>query len=202
MADLHLPRTLEIAIFPLRTVLFPGTSLPLKIFEQRYLDMTKECIRDDAPFGVCLLRDGTEVGPPALPHPVGCTARILEWDMPHLGLFHLACRGERVFRIVEHWTLKNGLLRAQVELREPLAQMVLPSDYQPLAELMGRIINKFGEKHFPGTVRLDDADWVACRLAEALPLEAEFKQLLLEADDPIKRLDLLNEFLQTRSVTL
>ncbi len=86
----------------------PAGLLPLKIFEQRYLDMTKVCIRDDAPFGVCLIRDGAEVGAPAVPHPVGCTARIAEWDMPHLGLFQLVCKGEQVFRILEHWTLRAG----------------------------------------------------------------------------------------------
>ena len=80
---------LEIPIFPLRCVLFPGGLLPLKIFEQRYLDMTKACIRDASPFGVCLLREGAEVGAPAVPHAIGCTALIQQWDMPHLCLFHL-----------------------------------------------------------------------------------------------------------------
>jgi len=195
-------QTTELAIFPLRTVLFPGSPLPLKIFEQRYLDMTKVCIRDAVPFGVCLIRDGAEVGPPALPHPVGCTARILEWDMPHLGLFQLACRGERVFRIVEHWTLKSGLLQAQVDLLELRAQVTLSPEHQPLADLLERIIEKFGEAHFPGPVLLDDANWVGCRLADALPLEMPFKQQMLEVEDPVARLEMLRDFLQTRSVVL
>ena len=82
-----MPASREIPIFPLSTVLFPGGLLPLRIFEQRYLEMTKTCIRDLTPFGVCLIREGQEVGAPAVPHGVGCTARILQWDMPHLGLF-------------------------------------------------------------------------------------------------------------------
>jgi len=65
--------TLEIPIFPLGTVLYPEGLLPLRIFEQRYLDMTKICIRDDAPFGVCLIREGTEAGAPAVPYAIGCT---------------------------------------------------------------------------------------------------------------------------------
>ena len=52
-------------IFPLNTVLFPGGTLPLKIFEQRYLEMTKACIRDEQPFGICLIKEGREVGTPA-----------------------------------------------------------------------------------------------------------------------------------------
>src|SRR5262245_48640783 len=132
----------EIAIFPLRSVLFPGGSLPLKIFEQRYLDLTKACIRDDEPFGVCLIREGAEVGTPALPYPIGCTARIVEWDMPHLGLFQLNCRGEQAFRILEHWTLKSGLLRAHVQLLHLPASVTLPGEYQSLRELLERIVAK------------------------------------------------------------
>ena len=184
---------LEIPIFPLRCVLFPGGLLPLKIFEQRYLDMTKACIRDASPFGVCLLREGAEVGAPAVPHAIGCTALIQQWDMPHLGLFHLLCRGESVFRIVEHWAAKNGLLYGLVELRDASPPQPLAAPYRPLAELLERIIAKVGEDSFPAPVRLDDADWVACRLAEVLPLAAEDKQRMLELRDPQGRLEWLKK---------
>jgi uncharacterized protein len=192
----------EIAIFPLRTVLFPGGSLPLKVFEQRYLDMTKACIRDSEPFGVCLIREGVEVGTPALPYAIGCTAKIAEWDMPHLGLFQLDCRGEQAFRILEHWTLKSGLLQAHVQLLNLPAPVTLPGEYQSLKELLERIIDKFGTERFPAPVQLDDGDWVACRLADVLPLEMEFKQALLEANGPLERLGMLSEFLRTRSVVV
>jgi Lon protease-like protein len=192
----------EIAIFPLRTVLFPGGQLPLKIFEQRYLDMTKVCIRDSAPFGVCLIREGVEVGAPALPHSIGCSARIAEWDMPHLGLFELSCEGEQVFRILEHWTLKSGLLQAHVELMRLPGPLTLPGEYQSLRELLERIIDKFGAERFPAPIELDDGDWVACRLADVLPLETEFKQALLEANGPLERLGMLSEFLRSRSVVV
>jgi hypothetical protein len=194
--------SLEIPIFPLRTVLFPGGLLPLKIFEQRYLDMTKACIRDASPFGVCLLREGAEVGAPAVPYPIGCTALIREWDMPHLGLFHLLCRGESVFRIAEHWAAKNGLLYGLVELQDASSPRPLAPPYRPLAELLAKIIDKVGTDNFPAPVRLDDADWVACRLAEVLPLEAEFKQQMLELSDPQARLERLRTFLQSRSVAV
>jgi Lon protease-like protein len=193
---------MELALFPLRTVLFPGGVLPLKIFEQRYLEMTKNCIRDASPFGVCLIRDGAEVGAPAVPHPVGCSARIAEWDMPHLGLFHLVCNGEQIFRIVEHWTQKNGLMRALVELRDPPLPYALPAEYSGLGELLGKIIDKFGEERFPAPVQLDDADWVAWRLTEVLPIELELKQQLLEAHDAVPRLEQLKLFLESRSVVL
>jgi Lon protease-like protein len=194
--------THEIPIFPLHTVLFPDGLLPLKIFEQRYLDMTKVCIRDDSPFGVCLIRDGGEVGEPALPHQVGCTARIAEWDMPHLGLFQLLCRGERVFRIVEHWTGKNGLISALVEEREPASGGALPAEFDDLGALLARIIDKVGADSFPAPVLLDDAQWVGCRLSEALPLDPEIKQRLLEASSARERLDQLKRLLKDKSVMI
>ncbi len=122
--------------------------------------------------------------------------------MPHLGLFELSCQGEQVFRILEHWTLKSGLLQAQVELMRLPVPLTLPGEYQSLRELLERIIDKFGAERFPAPMQLDDGDWVACRLADVLPLEMEFKQALLEANGPLERLGMLSEFLRSRSVVV
>ena len=194
--------TLEIPIFPLGTVLYPGGLLPLRIFEQRYLAMTKSCIRDNAPFGVCLIREGTEVGAAAVPHAVGCTARIVQWDMPHLGLFHLNAHGDRVFRILEQWTAKSGLVQAQVELDDPPAPLPLPQEYEDLGALLERIIAKVGATRFPSPAHLDLADWVAYRLTELLPLELDTKQRLLEGRDPVAALRAVKGFLQSRQIVL
>jgi Lon protease-like protein len=197
-----LSSTREIPIFPLGTVLFPGGMLPLRIFEQRYLEMTKVCIRDNAPFGVCLIREGHEVGTPAVPHTVGCTAHILRWDMPHLGLFHLMTEGGSVFRILEQWSSRTGLLHAQVELEPTVPEMTLPDEFQPLVALLETIMSKVGMERFPSPARLDDAAWVAYRLAESLPLEASLRQQLLEVRDPLRALDEVKAFLRSKSVTV
>ena len=194
--------TREIAIFPLSTVLFPGGMLPLRIFEQRYLEMTKICIRDNSPFGVCLIREGHEVGNPAVPHTVGCTAHILRWDMPHLGLFHLMTEGGSVFRILEQWSSRTGLLQAQVELEPRAPEVALLEAFQPLAALLETIMSKVGADRFPSPARLDDAAWVAYRLAESLPLEASLRQQLLEVRDPLLALDEVKTFLRSKSVTV
>jgi len=177
------PQTLELPIFPLGTVLYPDGLLPLRIFEQRYLDMTKICIRDDAPFGVCLIREGNEVGTPAQPFEFGCTARIAQWHMPHLGLFSLQCRGEQTFRIVERWRMQNGLQRATVQLLEPAPAHPLEPAHAPLAALLERIVRQVGADNFPQPVRMDDAHWVARRLCESLPLDGSLKMRVLEAHD-------------------
>src|SRR5437879_10360536 len=95
------PYTTLFRSFPLKTVLFPGRVLPLKVFEQRYIDMTKACLKDEQPFGVCLLTQGEEVaqrdraaaGAPIAFALIGTQARIVSWDMPQLGILHLKTEG-------------------------------------------------------------------------------------------------------------
>jgi len=90
----------EIPIFPLGTVLFPGGVLPLKLFEARYLDMAARCMRSNSPFGVCLISEGGEVGEPAVPHGLGTIARIVDWDMSQPGLLFIKTVGGERFRIL------------------------------------------------------------------------------------------------------
>ena len=79
----------ELALFPLRTVLFPGGALPLRIFEPRYVDMVRDCLRDERPFGVVPILHGPEAGAPADFHPSGVLADIESWDLGDDGLLHL-----------------------------------------------------------------------------------------------------------------
>jgi Lon protease-like protein len=180
-------------IFPLGTVLFPGASLPLKIFEQRYLEMTKACLRDDRPFGVCLIREGREVGDPAIPEPVGCLATIEHWDMPQMGLFQLLARGGDRFRLVESRVAKNGLMSGIIErlAADPPADSVDPT----CREILQLIMERADVSSFEAPARLDDASWVSFRLAEVLPLEPRVKQELLEMDDASIRLTRIRSLL-------
>ena len=111
----------RLPLFPLKTVLFPGGVLPLRVFEARYMDMITRCMREDAGFGVCLIAAGEEVGETAVPHPVGTEARIEQWDMAQAGVLNLVTRGIRRFRIEDHEVERDGLLVASVRwLDEPL----------------------------------------------------------------------------------
>ena len=167
-------------IFPLGTVLFPGGALPLRIFEQRYLEMTKVCIRDGRPFGVCLIREGAEVGAPAVPETIGCLATIERWEMRDLGMFELLARGGERFRLLDTKIAANGLMSGSVErlAGESPAASVDPA----CRDVLKLIIDRVGAQHFPEPIRLDDAEWVGCRLAEVLPLDSRVKQSLLESD--------------------
>ena len=167
----------NIFLFPLGTVLFPGGLLPLKIFEQRYLEMTKACLRDNLPFGVCLIREGREVGTPAAPESVGCLATIEQWDMPHTGMFHLLARGGERFRVLQTSVAANGLISAEVEMLPPAAPC--PADADCVA-LVKRVMEQVGTENFPQPVTLDDGTWVAYRLTEMMALPLLQKQRLLE----------------------
>jgi Lon protease-like protein len=186
---------IQVPIFPLKTVLFPGGLLPLKIFEQRYLDMTKRCIRDSTPFGVCLIREGTEVGEPARPHECGCLASIVSWDMPQLGIFVLMAQGQQRLQIVEQWTQPDRLRMADVTLLPEETSQALPEEHMACADVLRAVASRAGESSLPAPLRYDDAVWVGYRLAEVLPLENTLRQHLLEMPDAISRLRLLTTIL-------
>ena len=183
----------EVFIFPLNTVLFPGGVLPLKIFEQRYLDMTKTCIGEDRPFGVCLIKEGRETGTPAVPEEIGCLARITQWDMPQLGVFQLLTEGTRRFRILHSSVGKFGLISATIETL-PAESEVAPRDTL-CKEVLKAIIDKVGAEHFPAPHRFDDAAWISYRLSEVLPIGLDVKQQLLQLADPQARLSQLSQIL-------
>jgi Lon protease-like protein len=188
--------TTSIPIFPLHTVLYPGTLLPLKIFEQRYLEMTKACVRDNAPFGVSRIREGREVGVPAVPEQVGCSAVILEWEIPHLGVFHLRTHGQTPFRIIQQSTQADGLIRADVEWLAENTGEVRPESHALCRRVLEQIVEKLGVEYFSPPLAYDDSRWISYRLAEVLPLQEEEKQRLLAVRNDGERLDRLHALLR------
>ncbi|MFZ4535839.1 LON peptidase substrate-binding domain-containing protein [Propionivibrio sp.] len=196
------PQRLDLPIFPLAAVLFPGGVLSLKVFEQRYLDMSAACMKDGTPFGVCLIASGKEVGQTALPHQIGTLAHIDSGDMPQLGILMLEVRGGRRFRIVSRSTQPDGLLHAQIELLDEPARREVPTAQQGLLPLLQKIAGELGPEKMPKPHAFDDAAWVGYRLTEVLPVQALAKQKLLELDDPVARLEILFTYLSQRKLVL
>jgi Lon protease-like protein len=193
-------------LFPLRTVLFPGGVLPLKVFEQRYIEMTKACLKDDKPFGVCLLMQGEEVavstGPKSATQfaPIGTLARITNWDMPQLGILHLRTEGETRFQVQSHVIADDGLVIGQVTALAPEPTQAISEIYLPLSNLLELLINRVGRGNFPAELALGDASWVSYRLAELLPLPLNIKQSMLEVNDCEVRLKVLAQFLKQQGL--
>ena len=173
---------MEVPLFPLGTVLFPGGLLPLRLFEQRYLEMAKSCLRNAEPFGVCRIRQGVEVGAPATPEAVGCMARIVQWDMQQLGVLQIVAQGDQRFRIIARRLQPDGLARATVELLSEEVDAPVPDRLGACRQLLERIVAQHGEHLFAKPFRLDSCAWVGARLAEILPLPGPDKQRLLELD--------------------
>jgi Lon protease-like protein len=189
-----------LSLFPLNTVLFPGGRLPLRIFEPRYLSLVSDCLRQEVPFGVCLIREGREVGVAATPHDVGTLAHIIDWDRRPDGLLGITVAGGERFRIRSIQVHADQLTVAVVEPLEPEPELELPERYQPLARLTGRILDQLGTPYADMPTHYEDGRWVGYRLAELLPLEFTEKQSLLEMDDPLLRLQRLAELISTRLI--
>ena len=186
----------EIPIFPLQTVLVPGGYLPLQIFEQRYLDMVRDCCREDQGFGVCLILQGTETGRSQQHARIGTLARIRDFHTQESGLLGITTQGHERFRIVRTRVRDNGLLIAEVEWLDEAGGQALPEAYFLLARIVERFMDKV-ESHFPGYHHrlLDDAVWVGYRLTELLPMPNAERQRLLELNDPVSRLQILLDIL-------
>ena len=192
--------TLDIPIFPLNTVLFPGGVQALKIFEQRYLDMAAACMKDATPFGICLIDKGNEVGEAATPHALGTLAHIADWEMEQLGILLVSARGGRRFRIIESRIDDDKLLRAKVELLPETGAVAMPAERRRLLPLLRRIVADLGPERIPEPHDYDNALWVGYRITEVLPIQNLAKQKLLELDDPLTRLEILEKFLDQRQV--
>ncbi len=186
---------MRIPLFPLRTVLFPGGPLRLRIFETRYLDMVSRCLREDTGFGVCLIRNGNETGQPADPHPVGTIARIVDWSQGQDGLLGLVALGGNRFRIVDTDVAENRLLWGDVEILDDSPTGEVPEQPEELRRLLDQVLGLTGLGYEHVDRRERDALWLGCRLAEILPLELSQKQQLLELDDPQQRLRALQPLL-------
>ena len=185
----------SIALFPLNIVLFPEGLLPLRIFETRYVDMVRRCMRGELRFGVVLIREGSEVGP-AETFDVGTMAKIIDFHQLSDGFLGLSCIGERRFRIVSRRRQSDGLNLADVGMLDMEDQIAIPKRHERLAELIESVLPQLGEVYKGVTMRSGDAAWVGHRLAEILPIPAAQKQFCLELADPIERLDFLSPLAQ------
>jgi hypothetical protein len=178
----------EIPLFPLGLVLFPGGPLPLRIFETRYVDLVRRCLRDGSGFGVVLIREGVEAGGPARTFDVGTYARIVDFSRQPDGLLGIRATGERRFRILERRRARDGLNLADVEWLADERPQPLPEEFAELGPTIDAILTQAGEPYASLERRPGDASWVSARLAEILPVPAVHKQHCLELDDPVERL--------------
>ena len=187
---------MKVPLFPLRTVLYPGGPLPLRIFESRYLDMISRCMKSGSPFGVLLIKTGSEAGP-ATTYDIGTLARITDWYQGSDGLLGITAIGEQRFRLLSSERQDDGLNIGDIEIIPTEAARSLPDEYRPLANILSGVLDDLGRLYESLDKKYDDAGWVGYRFAEILPITPEQKQDCLEADDPVRRLELMRDVLDT-----
>ncbi len=196
VSDSLRPRDVQPALlplFPLGSVLFPGGTMSLRIFEQRYMEMAKSCLQNSAPFGVILIRHGTEAGTPAEPEAVGTLARIVEWDMQDLGILLVRVQGEERFRTARQSTTNSGLIIGEISIMAEDDKPDCP-ELPACAAFLRKVLTQTGSEHLAAT-RFTDPGWVSFRITEIMPFNNAVKQKMLELTDARMRLEILHQFL-------
>ena len=174
--------------------------LPLRVFETRYVDMMRECMKAGSPFGVCLIKEGRETGAPALPHDVGCLAEIVDFDMQQLGVLNIRTHGGARFHVLETRNEAGGLVRARAEAVADDPALPVPPEFANCALILRAILPKLPAGMLREPHQFEDAAWVSNRLAEILPIQAIAKQRLMELTDPLMRLEILHKFLEQQGL--
>lgn len=182
----------DIPLFPLKTVLFPGGLLQLRIFETRYVDMVRNSMRDGNPgFVVVAIRSGSETARDSCIHAVGTRAEIIDWENRPDGLLGILAQGRERVRIHDVSIQPDGLNVGRTVMLGELPSIMVPEEHLELSQFLRRIVKHLGEPWSRLQHRYDDCAWVAGRLGELLPLGLEIRQAMLEQEDPLQRLRIL-----------
>ncbi len=178
----------EIPLFPLKTVLLPGNTLALKIFEPRYLDMIATCLRANSLFGIVLIHRGEETGIDSDIYSIGTTASICDWENRADGLLGITALGVERFEIMSTRTQPDGLTIAEIEVLDDTDDREIPEQFYYMVELLDHISAQAGK---PRDENQSFAQ-ILYQLIYLLPLETTLKQRLLEIPDSHDRAVILH----------
>ncbi len=176
----------EMPLFPLSSVLLPFGRMPLQIFEQRYLDLVRECMKSDSAFGVVWIRRGAEVAQRGQAAPdlgdYGTSARIVDWDQLPNGLLGITVEGAGRFELHETRTRANGLVVGAVKLHDMPSPVAVEGSWQPLVDVLRSLETHPHVQRMNLRLDYNNAWQVAYTLIQLLPLEESLKYELLEVD--------------------
>ena len=184
----------RIAIFPLRTILFPGSKLPLRIFEPRYLDMVSACMRSKREFGIVLSRKVPQPGMLET-YATGTLATIIDWNQGNDGLLGITVLGTNKFELLSMIKQEDGLNIGEIKIIEREEDFKAPPNFDNMISLLEAILDDI-DLHDDREKFFESASWVSFRYAEILPLKINDKQKCLEINDPILRLNFLEPLIK------
>lgn len=193
--------TVQIPLFPLNVVLFPGGALPLKIFEKRYVDMVRNCLRNETGFGIVASIPCQENS--QLPFAnIGVLVKITQADVNQPGLFHIRCLAQEKFKVISAKQAPDGLWLGEIEILEQENDMPIPDDlfssrvyFEQLIDSLQQQIDDEYLMPFDKPYQLNSCLWLANRWCEILNIPLQQKQHMLALDSPLLRLELINDML-------
>ena len=182
----------EVAIFPLKTVVFPYTYLPLKVFEPRYTDLVSACLKNDTGFVISAILSGEEVGDVPEFSEVGTLVKIVDWDQTPDGLLGIHVRGEQKVQIVGHEVGANDSITGTIERMPTEVSCAIPAEFDEII-VVGQSLLARNPHYTQHSVvaEWENAVWASFYLSDLLPLSFEQKQTLLIVNDPVDRLVML-----------
>ncbi len=202
---------ITIPLFPLGSTLFPKGVMELQIFEVRYLNMIKDCVKKESPFGIVTLNSGGEVRSPVeevLFSQVGTLVNIDHFDPVQANLYFIRCSGGARFKVISSEKLSNGQWQAEVNILLEDQLTPIPDELKVTSSALSKIIDSMklqgvleSQMPFQKPYLLDDCGWVANRWAELLPLNPGQKEHLLGVENPRLRLDLILDLLEELKIT-
>jgi len=193
-----------IPLFPLNSILFPRGRISLQIFETRYVDLIRKCLRDQSGFGVVLIEEGSEVARPGQKldiHRVGTYSHVVDWNELSSGLLGVTVEGKGTFRVIDSWKQPNDLCMAEVAFREQDDVEAEPVDvgdeFQDYVDLLRGLSRHPMVEELKLEISFENLREIAWRLADLLPISNRDKQGLLELEDPFDRLEQIDLFINS-----
>lgn len=168
----------------------------MQLFEPRYLDMLTRCMKEDRGFVVVLLREGMEAGRVAAFYDIGTYVRIIDFRQLENGLLGITVEGQCKVSVVRSWQQEDGLNVGDVECLLAEDALMIPEEYAELPSVLKALFRHPVIRDLGMEVDYRDARDIGWRLTELLPLDKQEKQRLVELQNPLERLERLNDLLE------
>ena len=187
----------NIPIFPLSSITFPGGYMPLRIFETRYIDMVKDCVKNNTGFGISLSKPNNIDY-----YDVGTYCKISDWEQMDDGLLGITIRGKYRYRITNSGAQSDGLIRADIEHMDEPSFVDVPKELMPYSDFLKNILEQYPKfYHDEAPKYFTESGLVGSRLAEILPMPLDEKQVILEIEDYLVRLYRIKDYIDSKKVS-
>ena len=184
----------KVPIFPLSSITFPGGYMPLRIFETRYIDMVKNCVKNNTGFGISLNKPNSDEF-----YDVGTYCKIADWEQMDDGLLGITARGKYRYRVLNSSIQSDNLILADIESMEEPSFIDVPKELMPYSDFLKNILEQYPKfYHDDAPKYFTESGWVGSRLAEILPMPTKEKQVILETEDYLVRLYKIKDYIDSK----